>query len=126
MKFKKLTEDTQDFTSCLNSRARLPVKIERWKNSLDSYIKKSFRKIKVRKNRLKKSAAFALIDKRNQLRKENQKTQEIEALDAQIAKILLKEEIDKAKVYIIHVVSNRKNAADDKLKQIMRRFADIH
>ena len=36
------------------------------------------------------------------------------------------EELDKAQVDIIHVVSNRKNAADDKLKQIMRRFADIH
>ena len=36
------------------------------------------------------------------------------------------DELDKAQVDIIHVVSNRKNAADDKLKQIMRRFADIH
>merc|ERR1719495_1325744 len=36
------------------------------------------------------------------------------------------DELDKAQVDIIHVVSNRKNAADDKLNQIMRRFADIH
>lgn len=36
------------------------------------------------------------------------------------------EELDKAQVDIFHVAANRKNAADDKLKQIMRRFADIH
>jgi len=36
------------------------------------------------------------------------------------------EELDKAQVDIIHVASNRKNAADDKLKQLMRRFADLH
>ena len=36
------------------------------------------------------------------------------------------EELDKAQVDIIHVTSNKKNAADDKLKQLMRRFADLH
>ena len=41
------------------------------------------------------------------------------------SKIVL-EELDKAQVDIIHVASNRKNSADDKLKQIMRRFADLH
>jgi hypothetical protein len=29
-------------------------------------------------------------------------------------------------VDILHVNSNRKNAADDKLKDLMRRFADLH
>ena len=36
------------------------------------------------------------------------------------------DEIDKAQVDVMHVASNKKNAADDKLKQLMRRFADIH
>jgi hypothetical protein len=36
------------------------------------------------------------------------------------------EDLDKAQVDILHVGSNRKNAADDKLKQLMRRFADLH
>merc|ERR1711892_276966 len=36
------------------------------------------------------------------------------------------EELDKAQVDIIHVTSNKKNTADDKLKQLMRRFADLH
>ena len=31
------------------------------------------------------------------------------------------EDLDKAQVDILHVGSNRKNAADDKLKQLMRR-----
>ena len=78
----------------------MPVKIERWKSSLDSCIKKSFRKIKIKKNNSKRSAAYALIDKRNLLIKGKPKSQEIEALDAQIAKIVLKEEIDKAKHFV--------------------------
>jgi len=36
------------------------------------------------------------------------------------------EELDKAQVDIVHVPANRKNAADEKLKQLMRRFVDIH
>ena len=32
------------------------------------------------------------------------------------------EDLDKAQVDILHVGSNRKNAADDKLKQLMRRL----
>ena len=32
------------------------------------------------------------------------------------------EDLDKAQVDILHVGSNRKNAADDKLKQLMRRY----
>ena len=36
------------------------------------------------------------------------------------------EELDKAQVDIVHVPANKKNAADEKLKQLMRRFADIH
>ena len=36
------------------------------------------------------------------------------------------EELDKAQVDIIHVSPNKKNAADEKLKQLMRRFSDLH
>ena len=100
IRFKKLTDDTDIFSSCLTIRARLPVKIERWKSSLDSCIKKSFRKIKIKKNNSKPSAAYALINKRNLLIKGKPKSQEIKALDAQIAKIVLKEEIDKAKQFV--------------------------
>ena len=85
IKFKRLTEDTQDFLSCLQGRARLSVRIERWKRSLDSHIKQSFRKIKVRKNQRKQSAASALIDKRNRIKKSHEQSHEVKALDAQIA-----------------------------------------
>ena len=88
------------FSSCLKSRARLPVMIERRKSSLDLCIKKSFQKTKIKKNNSIQSAAYALIDKQNLLIKGNPKSQDIEALDAQIAKILLKEEIDKAKHFV--------------------------
>ena len=36
------------------------------------------------------------------------------------------QELDKAQADIVHVPANRKNAADTKLKQLMRRFADLH
>jgi signal transduction histidine kinase len=29
-------------------------------------------------------------------------------------------------VDVLHVNANRKNAADDKLKELMQRFADVH
>ena len=100
IKFRKMTDNTQLFSKCLQGKEKLSVKIERWKHSLDSYIKKSFRKIKVRKSQMKQSAAYALIDKRNIMKKYDQKSHEIKALDAQIANILLKEEIDKAKHFV--------------------------
>ena len=100
IKFRRLTEDTQEFSSCLQGSDKLSVRIERWKQSLDSYIKKSFRKIKVRKNQRKQSAAYALIDKRNKIKREHEKSHDIRVLDAQIAKILLKEEIYKAKHFV--------------------------
>ena len=61
---------------------------------LNIHIKKSFRKIKVRNNKLKPSAADALIDRRNLSKNMSDKS----LLDAQIAQILVKEKIDKAEL----------------------------
>ena len=99
IKFKQSTDDVQDFSLCLNGNANVSVKCDRWKQTLDSHIKKAFRKIKVKKNRLKPSAADVLIDKRNYM-KEDKDSQAKVALDAKIAMILLKEEIDKAKHFV--------------------------
>ena len=51
-KFKKLTENSQEFLSCFKSRESVLVKCERWKKTLDSHIKNALRKIKVKKNKL--------------------------------------------------------------------------
>ena len=99
--FKRSTENAQELLSCLNSRENISVKCEKWKTYFRcTHKKKAFRKIKVKKNRVKPSAADALIDKRNSLKILNNKSQEKEALDAQIAVILLKEEVDKAKHFV--------------------------
>ena len=56
----------------------------------------SFRKINIKKNIAKPSACHALIDKRNKLKTVFCNAQEKQALDLQIAEILLKEEVKKA------------------------------
>ena len=67
-KFKKSTENLQELFSSFKGKENVSVKCERWKQTLDAHIKKSFRKIKVKKNKLKPSAADVLIDKRNSLK----------------------------------------------------------
>ena len=72
------------------------MKCERWKKTLDSHIRKAFKKVKVKTNKFRPSAADALIDKRNSLKNIPGNAQAKEALEIQIAEILLKEEVNKA------------------------------
>ena len=46
--------------------------------------------------------------------------------DATKAKNSVLEELEKAQVDIIHVASNKSYATCDKIKQLMRRFSDLH
>ena len=96
VKFKKLTEDTQDFSKVLNTSESVVLKCEKWKKTLDLHIKRAFKKVKVKYNKGRPSAANALIDKRNSLKNIPCNAQTKEALEIQIAEILLKEEVDKA------------------------------
>ena len=97
MSFKRSTDKTNDFSSCFKGNETLLVKCEKWKKSLDFHIKKSFRKIKVKKNKPNHSAADSLIDKRNTMNNSgNINTFEIDAL---IAQTILKEEINKAQEF---------------------------
>ena len=99
--FKIGTEKAQEFSSCLKGRTSISAKCDQWRHTLDSHIRKTFRKIKIKKNRLKQSAADALIDKRNSMKKSHNKdSHELVALDAEIATMLLKEEIDKAQHFV--------------------------
>ena len=83
--FKKSTDETYDFSSCFQGKEPLLVKCEKWKKSLDFHMKKSFKKIKIKKNKPKPLAADSVIDKRNKMKKTgNNKTLEIDALIAQI------------------------------------------
>ena len=87
--FKKSTDKTYDFSSCFQGNESLSVKCGKWRKCLDLHIKKSFRTIKVKKNKPKQSAADSLIDKRNKMKKAgNNNTLEIDAL---IAQTILKE-----------------------------------
>ena len=46
--------------------------------------------------------------------------------DATKPKSAVLEELEKAQVDIIHIASNKSDATDDKIKQLMRRFFDLH
>ena len=94
--FKKQTEDTHEFSACLNSSDSVMLKSDKWIKCLDAHIKKSFKKVKVDNKKARPSASDALIDKQNALKNTYVDAQLKQALDVQIVEILLKEEIEKA------------------------------
>ena len=96
IKFKQITNEAPEFFTSLNTSDSIVVKCDKWKKCLDLHIKKSFQKIKIKKNIQMPSASHALIDKRNKLKNDYCSAQKKKALDLQIAEILLKEEIQKA------------------------------
>lgn len=49
-----------------------------------------------------------------------------EGTDFFVPAILLFQELNDAQVSVVHVSGNSKNAADDKLRQAMRRYADVY
>lgn len=69
-------------------------------------------------------AAVQLI--RNTFFSRYKETEFIVVCDVQKEKHYMVEELNDAQVNLIHVASTCKNAADVKLKQCIRRFADIH
>ena len=100
MKFKKLTESSQYFSSCFTGSDTLSVKCRKWKKYLDTHIKKSFRKIKVSGKKVKPSAADVLIDKRNKIKQAG--THNVKQIEAKIVQIILKEEVNKAQQFVTY------------------------
>ena len=67
MKFRKLTSETDDFSKCFMNETPLWSQIKMWRRVLETYCKKSFRKIRIRKEKIKplKQNISKLIDERN-------------------------------------------------------------
>ena len=88
--FRKSTSETEDFTKVFLDGAPLKHQIENWRKVLNLHCKKSFKKIRIRKKKIKpiNSSIAYLINKRNILSKDkfNIVTEEkIKCLDEEIA-----------------------------------------
>ena len=70
--FKQLTSETTEFTECFNSMQSLQLQCDKWKNTILSYCKKAFPKIRVRTSKLRLSAADKSIKERNILKKKQE------------------------------------------------------
>ena len=87
---REITHKTEDFHRSLEGNVKNVIKISRWKNTLDTYCARAFKKIRVRP----KKGAEKLIDKRNQLKKQietkasDKIQEEIIILDQEIHAIL--------------------------------------
>ena len=70
-KFKILTSETQQFTDCFENMQSLSEQVEKWRTTLETYCKRSFRKIRIRKNKIKpfQPKLAKLINLRNILMK---------------------------------------------------------
>ena len=66
-KFKMFTTNTNQFSNCFNQKSSLINQVEKWRNVLISFIKRSFKKIRIRNGGSKFTNVILknLINKRN-------------------------------------------------------------
>ena len=71
MKFKQLTTETQEFTRCFENSLPVSKQVDLWQEVLETYFKKSFKKIRIKKRNIKplKAPLKSLINERNKLSK---------------------------------------------------------
>jgi hypothetical protein len=86
-KFRILTSETKEFTECFSGKKPLLKKIDSWRKVLKSHCSKAFNKIRIKKNGMKRisNGLSSLIDKRNQLVKDDANENEIEETNVSIA-----------------------------------------
>ena len=67
--FKALTSQTEEFTKCFSDELSLEKQINNWEQVLKNFCGKSFKKIRIRRKKLKpiKPRVRKLIDERNRL-----------------------------------------------------------
>ena len=70
--FQKLTSETSEFSNCFSDKTPLLSQIEKWRRPLETFCKKSFKKIRIKKQNIKpiKQSIAILIDERNSLMKQ--------------------------------------------------------
>ena len=95
LKCRENTTKTSDFSDCFKSKMPFSKQIQNWKHMLDKHCKKAFPIIRIRKKNIQRSKSNALIDKRNTLLRNNvedNSSQELKDLNANIAIIIAEEE----------------------------------
>ena len=67
--FRKITSETNDFTDCFLGDAPLEIQIENWRSALNTHCKEAFKKIRIRKKKMKpiNPIIAQLINERNLL-----------------------------------------------------------
>ena len=98
--FKEATSQTSLFSECLEENIPLSQQVDKWIATLNSFIRQSFKKIRVRKNNNKKIKASEKINERNHEAKNYKDTK---LLDDKIAEILAKEQRDKVLEHFQHL-----------------------
>ena len=107
-KFKDLTTSTEDFSKCFTDENDLQLQIKNWQKVLETYCYKAFKKIRIKKKKLQplKNDISNLINKRNQLEKDNEKRDIVDKIEEEVAE---KEAEENRKV----IVENFKHLADN-------------
>ena len=88
--FKELTTNTTDFSSCFENNFSLEDQANNWKNVLNDYFHKAFKKVRVTsKNKVKKSVVNDLLERRRKLKSKQvvseRDEEEIELIEEKIA-----------------------------------------
>ena len=65
--FQKLTSETSEFSNCFTDKTPLLSQVEKWRRTLETFCKRSFKKIRIKKQNIKpiKQSIAILIDERN-------------------------------------------------------------
>ena len=94
--FKHETSKTREFTNCFRNDLPLYNQIENWRSILKSFLKKSFKKIRIKKKTVKplKPEISNLINQRNILVNDKENQEKIESLNKAISKLEAKENRD--------------------------------
>ena len=85
--FHRVTSETEEFTKCFQDKNPMNVKIEEWRKVLNLNCKKAFKKIRIRRKKVKplNSEIANLIDERNLLSKDANNQTKRESIEKEIA-----------------------------------------
>ena len=110
-KFKKLTSDTTEFSDCFSDGKPLMSQVIKWRNILEIYFKKSFRKIRIRNKKMRplKGNISKLSNKRNELMKKCDDP-ETKANIEELCKLIAGEEAEQNRAKIME---NFKHLSED-------------
>ena len=98
MQFRQATSNTTTFTDCFKSKSNLLEQCDVWLTKVKTHVKSSFKKIRIRPEKIRPSAADVLIKKRNMFVKQGD-IENISLIDAQIAKTIAEQGRVKASMF---------------------------